>query len=79
MNQRQQRSTVPNTEVGSSDTSLKKGLENSSTSYLNKIALFEMEPSSDKSWELPSGLSVYVRKYMSHNLQENDVKEKNTQ
>ena len=79
MNQRQQRSTVLNTEVGPSDTSLKKGLENPSNPYLNKIALFEMELSSDKSWELPSGLSEYVRKYMSHNLQENDVKEKNTQ
>lgn len=64
--QQEQGSAVPDTEVQLSDTSLKKQLKDDSTPYFNKVARLEMENSSDKSWELPSGLIQYVRKYMTH-------------
>lgn len=47
--EQQQGSTVLDTEVQSSDTSLKRPLEDASTPYTNKISRFEMEISSDKS------------------------------
>ena len=58
----QQGSIVPDIEAQSSDISL-------------KIEDFLVRDR-DKLWELPSGLLECVRKYMIHQVPENDIKEK---
>ena len=64
--QQQQGSTVPDTEVQPSNKSLKRRLEDAFILYPNKIARLKMETSSNKSWELPSRLLGFVRKYVTH-------------
>ena len=41
-----------------------------------KIARFEMETSSTKTWELPAGLADYINRYMSHHVTDKEVTEK---
>ena len=68
-----QQSSMDSTEVHSSIT---RSAQEDPVTPPAKIARFEMETSSSKTWEFPAGLADFINGYMTHHVTENEVKEK---
>ena len=57
-------------------SSVKRSVEEDPTTPPTKIGTLEMETSSNKTWELPTGLPDYMNMYMSHHVTDKEIKEK---
>ena len=68
-----QQGSTDSTEVHSS---INKSAQEDPATPPAKIARFEMETSSTKTWELPAGLADYINRYMSHHVTDKEVTEK---
>ena len=57
-------------------SSIKRSLEEDPATPPTKIGTLEMGTSSNKTWELPTGLAHYINMYTSHHVTDKEIKEK---